>query len=109
MPQGLGNDVALITNGRFSGGTHGYVVGHITPEAYNGGPLELVEDGDRITIDAVKRTLTLDVPAKELAARRELWRKPKPRYTHGVLANYARIGFDQRPSAWVLPTARDLK
>ncbi len=89
MGQGLGSDVALITDGRFSGGTHGFVVGHITPEAFNGGPLALVKNGDRIVIAALKRTLTLDVPAKELAARRKAWRQPKPRYTRGVLAKYA--------------------
>jgi dihydroxy-acid dehydratase len=89
MGQGLGNDVALITDGRFSGGTHGFVVGHITPEAYNGGPLALVKNGDRIVIDAAKRTLVLEVPARELATRRRIWRQPKPRYTRGVLAKYA--------------------
>ncbi|MDW8310187.1 MAG: dihydroxy-acid dehydratase, partial [Verrucomicrobiales bacterium] len=89
MGQGLGKDVALITDGRFSGGTHGFVVGHITPEAYNGGPLALVKNGDRITIDAVRRELTLEVSAKELRARRRAWKRPKPRYTRGVLAKYA--------------------
>jgi dihydroxy-acid dehydratase len=87
--QGLGGDVALITDGRFSGGTHGFVVGHITPEAYVGGPLALVKGGDRITIDAVQRTLTLDVSDKELTRRRKKWRQRRPRYTHGVLAKYA--------------------
>ncbi len=90
MGRGLGADVALITDGRFSGGTHGFVVGHITPEAFAGGPLALVKNGDAITIDARTRTLTLDVPARELAARRRAWRAPKPRYTRGVLAKYAR-------------------
>jgi dihydroxy-acid dehydratase len=90
MGRGLGQDVALITDGRFSGGTHGFVVGHITPEAYVGGPLALVENGDVITIDARARTLTLDVTDKELRARRKAWRQPKPRYTRGVLAKYAR-------------------
>ncbi|MDW8343634.1 MAG: dihydroxy-acid dehydratase [Verrucomicrobiae bacterium] len=89
MGQGLGKDVALITDGRFSGGTHGFVVGHITPEAYDGGPLALVKNGDTITIDAVRRTLTLEIPAKELAVRRKKWRRPKPRYTRGLLAKYA--------------------
>jgi len=89
MGQGLGKDVALITDGRFSGGTHGFVVGHITPEAYNGGPLALVKNGDRITIDAERRQLSLEIPAKELAARRKKWRRPKPRYRQGVLAKYA--------------------
>ena len=90
MGRGLGQDVALITDGRFSGGTHGFVVGHITPEAYVGGPLAMVKNGDEITIDARARTLTLEVPAKELRARRKSWKPPKPRYTRGVLAKYAR-------------------
>jgi dihydroxy-acid dehydratase len=89
MGAGLGNDVALITDGRFSGGTHGFVVGHITPEAYAGGALALVKRGDSVTIDAERRQLTLGVSAKELANRRRAWRKPKPRYTKGVLAKYA--------------------
>jgi len=89
MGKGLGKDVALITDGRFSGGSHGFVVGHITPEAYNGGPLALVKNGDAITIDAVKRTLTLEITGKEMAARRKAWKKPAPRYTRGVLAKYA--------------------
>jgi dihydroxy-acid dehydratase len=91
MGRGLGQDVALITDGRFSGGTHGFVVGHITPEAYVGGPLALVKAGDTITIDARARTLTLDVAAKELRARAKAWKQPKPRYTRGVLAKYARL------------------
>jgi dihydroxy-acid dehydratase len=89
MGKGLGKDVAFITDGRFSGGTHGFVVGHITPEAYLGGPLALVKNGDVITIDAQKRTLTLDVSARELAERKKRWRAPKPKYTRGVLAKYA--------------------
>src|SRR5664280_1734784 len=89
MGKGLGKDVALITDGRFSGGSHGFVVGHITPEAYVGGTIALVKNGDAITIDAEKRELTLAIPAKELAARRKAWKKPAPRYTRGVLAKYA--------------------
>jgi dihydroxy-acid dehydratase len=89
MGKGLGKDVALITDGRFSGGSHGFVVGHITPEAYVGGLIALVKNGDPITIDARSRELTLDVPAKELSARRKAWKKPSPRYTRGVLAKYA--------------------
>ncbi|MDP7047910.1 MAG: dihydroxy-acid dehydratase [Verrucomicrobiota bacterium] len=89
MGAGLGNDVALVTDGRFSGGTHGFVVGHITPEAYSGGALALVKRGDSITIDAELRQLVLNVSAKELAKRRKAWRKPRPRYTKGVLAKYA--------------------
>jgi dihydroxy-acid dehydratase len=91
MGRGLGKDVALITDGRFSGGTHGFVVGHITPEAYQGGPLALVREGDRISIDAEKRELTLEIPAKEMQARRKKWTAPKPRYTRGVLAKYAHL------------------
>jgi len=89
MGKGLGKDVALITDGRFSGGSHGFVVGHITPEAYAGGPLALVKNGDLITIDAQKRQINLGIPAVELKKRRKLWKKPKPRYTRGVLAKYA--------------------
>ncbi len=89
MGKGLGKDVALITDGRFSGGSHGFVVGHITPEAYVGGTIALVKNGDSITIDAGKREITVDIPAKEIAARRKAWKKPAPRYTRGVLAKYA--------------------
>ena len=89
MGKGLGKDVALITDGRFSGGSHGFVVGHITPEAYVGGTIALVKNGDPIRIDAERRELTLAIPAKELAARRKAWKKPAPRYTRGVLAKYA--------------------
>jgi dihydroxy-acid dehydratase len=89
MGKGLGKEVALITDGRFSGGSHGFVVGHITPEAYAGGPLALVLNGDAITIDAEKRELNLEIPRSEMRARRKLWKAPKPRYTRGVLAKYA--------------------
>ena len=89
MGKGLGKEVALITDGRFSGGSHGFVVGHITPEAYVGGTIALVKNGDSITIDAEAREISLDIPAKELAARRRAWKKPAPRYTRGVLAKYA--------------------
>ena len=91
MGRGLGNDVALITDGRFSGGSHGFVVGHVTPEAFDGGPLALLEDGDRITIDAEANTLTVDLSDEELARRRANWQQPPPRYTRGVLAKYARL------------------
>lgn len=89
MGKGLGKDVALITDGRFSGGSHGFVVGHITPEAYVGGPIAVVKNNDPITIDAQKRTLSLDIPAAELKKRLKAWKQPKPRYTRGVLAKYA--------------------
>jgi dihydroxy-acid dehydratase len=91
MGKGLGKDVALITDGRFSGGSHGFVVGHITPEACVGGVLAVVKNGDPITIDAEKRQLTLDLPAREIKARLAKWKAPKPRYTRGVLAKYARL------------------
>jgi dihydroxy-acid dehydratase len=94
MGAGLGNDVALITDGRFSGGTHGFVVGHITPEASSGGPLALVQNGDKITIDAKSRQLNLGISKAELKRRREAWRKPRPRYTKGVLAKYAHLVTD---------------
>ncbi|MEE2967732.1 MAG: dihydroxy-acid dehydratase [Verrucomicrobiota bacterium] len=89
MGRGLGEDVALITDGRFSGGTHGFVVGHITPEAFSGGPIALIEDGDQITIDAHKSVVDLDVTPSEMKKRMKSWKKPEPRYTRGVLAKYA--------------------
>src|SRR5687768_6312550 len=89
--QGLGESVGLLTDGRFSGGTWGMVVGHVAPEAYVGGTIALVKEGDSITIDAKKRLLQLNVPAKELAARRKKWKPPKPRYTSGLLAKYRRL------------------
>ena len=86
----MGKDVALITDGRFSGGSHGFVVGHITPEAATGGPLALVKNGDAITIDAKKREIVLHVAKSELTKRKRAWKAPKPRYTRGVLAKYAK-------------------
>jgi dihydroxy-acid dehydratase len=94
MGEGLGKDVALITDGRFSGGTHGFVVGHITPEAYDGGPLALVKSGDRIVIDAKAKEMSLLVPAAELKRRAKAWKRPKPRYTRGVLAKFAFLAQD---------------
>ncbi len=90
MGKGLGKDVALITDGRFSGGSHGFVVGHITPEAALGGPLAVVKNGDPITIDASRRELTLDLPTEDIQKRLAKWKAPKPNYTRGVLAKYAR-------------------
>src|SRR6056297_1374483 len=90
MGKGLGSDVALITDGRFSGGSHGFVVGHITPEAAEGGPIALVEDGDTITIDAVSNQIELDVSDQELERRRKTWQAPPPRFTRGTLAKYSR-------------------
>lgn len=91
MGLGLGKDVALITDGRFSGGSHGFVVGHITPEAYSGGAIALLEDGDEITIDAVNNRLDVKLSDDELAARKAKWTKPEPRYRYGVLAKYANL------------------
>lgn len=88
--QGLGEKVGLITDGRFSGGTHGLVVGHVAPEAWVGGPIALVQEGDSITIDADTRTLELNVPAAELEKRRKVFKLPAPRETRGVLAKYAK-------------------
>jgi dihydroxy-acid dehydratase len=87
---GLGNEVALITDGRFSGGTHGFVVGHITPEAQVGGTIALVENGDEITIDAATNELTLHVSDDELKARKQNWQAPEIKYKRGVLRKYAR-------------------
>jgi dihydroxy-acid dehydratase len=89
--QGLGESVGLVTDGRFSGGTWGMVVGHVAPEAYVGGTIALVKNGDSITIDAHKRLIQLNVTAKELAARRKKWKAPKPRYTRGLLAKYMKL------------------
>ena len=91
MGRGLGDKVALITDGRFSGGSHGFVVGHISPESALGGPIGLLRSGDRITIDATKRELSVQLPAVELKRRRAAWKPPKPYATTGVLAKYARL------------------
>ncbi len=89
--QGLGESVGLITDGRFSGGTWGMVVGHVSPEAFEGGPIALIEEGDMITIDAKKRLIELNVPAKVLAARKKKWKAPEPRYTTGLLGKYVKL------------------
>jgi dihydroxy-acid dehydratase len=91
MGKGLGKEVALITDGRFSGGSHGFVIGHVTPEAFDGGPIAVIKNGDPITIDAEKRAITLGIPAKELEARLRKWKQPKPNYRRGVLAKYAAL------------------
>ena len=91
MGRGLGDTVALITDGRFSGGTHGFVVGHISPEAAVGGPLGLLRNGDVVTIDAEKRVLHADLSTVELRRRRAAWKPRKPFATTGVLAKYARL------------------
>jgi dihydroxy-acid dehydratase len=112
MGKGLGDKVALITDGRFSGGSHGFVVGHISPEAGVGGPLALLKNGDRVTIDARRRTLEVALSATELKRRRAAWREPKPYATRGVLAKYVRevtsasTGAVTDPLAPVAPKAR---
>ncbi len=88
---GRGGDCALVTDGRFSGGTHGFCIGHVAPEAVDGGPIAFVRDGDRIVIDVAARTVDLDVAPDELARRRQDWKAPEPRYTTGVLAKYAKL------------------
>ena len=90
MGAGLGQDVALITDGRFSGGSHGFIMGHVSPEAQEGGPIALVEQGDGISIDAIARTIALDVTEAELAGRREAWTAPPLKVTRGTLAKYIR-------------------
>ncbi|KAL2175151.1 dihydroxy-acid/6-phosphogluconate dehydratase [Thermothelomyces heterothallicus CBS 202.75] len=94
MGAGLGQDVALITDGRFSGGSHGFLIGHIVPEAMEGGPIALVRDGDKIVIDAEKRVLDLEVPAEELEKRRREWKAPEPRAKRGTLRKYAALVSD---------------
>jgi len=89
--EGLGDSVALLTDGRFSGGTHGLMIGHVTPEAALGGPIAIVEEGDQIVIDVDRKALDLDVPADEIARRFEHWSPPEPRYRTGVMAKYAAL------------------
>ena len=90
MGAGLGSDVALMTDGRFSGGSHGFIVGHVTPEAQEGGPLALVRDGDRVTIDAESRRIDMEVSDEELQRRREAWTAPPLKHTRGTLGRYIR-------------------
>ncbi|RCI16159.1 hypothetical protein L249_1813, partial [Ophiocordyceps polyrhachis-furcata BCC 54312] len=91
MGAGLGKDVALLTDGRFSGGSHGFIIGHIVPEAMDGGPIALVEDGDEIVIDAEKRAIDLMVPNEVVEKRRKAWKAPPPRYNKGTLKKYASL------------------
>jgi dihydroxy-acid dehydratase len=100
---GRGGDAALITDGRFSGGTHGFCVGHVAPEAVDGGPIAFVHDGDRIVIDTVAHTIDLMVDPEELERRRAEWVVPEPRYTSGVLAKYARLAQGAERGAITLP------
>jgi dihydroxy-acid dehydratase len=94
---GLGRDVVLVTDGRFSGATWGACIGHVAPEAFDGGPIALVQDGDPIALDAASRRIDLELDDAELERRRAAWKRPTPRYTSGVLAKYARLvgGADQ--------------
>ena len=89
--QGLGYDVCLITDGRFSGGTRGLCIGHVGPEAMEGGPIALVRDGDVISVDAEAGTIELQVARLELEARHKAWTPPAPRYVHSVLGKYAKL------------------
>jgi dihydroxy-acid dehydratase len=91
MGAGLGKSVAMITDGRFSGGTHGFVIGHITPEAQLGGPIALLRDGDHVTIDAVGNRIDVDVSDAELAERRKSWQAPPYKHTRGVLHKYVKL------------------
>ena len=88
---GLGDDVALLTDGRFSGATHGLMAGHVAPEAANGGPIAAIHNGDKITFDLPKRTLSVGITDAEIQKRLAGWRAPKPRYTRGVFAKYAAL------------------
>ena len=97
--QGLGEDVGLITDGRFSGGTWGMVVGHVAPEAFVGGGIALVQEGDSVTIDAHKQLVQVNISDQELAHRRAKWVQPKPRYTRGVLAKFAALTSSARYGA----------
>ncbi|TGN07182.1 dihydroxy-acid dehydratase [Leptospira ilyithenensis] len=89
--KGLGEEVGLLTDGRFSGGTHGLVVGHVSPEAFDGGPIALLKNGDQVTIDSRTQVLTVDLDDKELAKRKSEWKQPEPRFKSGVLAKYAKL------------------
>jgi dihydroxy-acid dehydratase len=89
--QGLGKKIAMVTDGRFSGGTRGFMVGHVAPEAFVGGPIALVKNGDEISIDTETNSINLNVSEEELQKRRNEWRQPKPNYTSGALAKYASL------------------
>jgi dihydroxy-acid dehydratase len=88
---GLGRDVALVTDGRFSGATHGFAIGHVAPEAAVGGPIAFVQEGDPVVLDVDTRRLDVEVAEDELARRRDGWKAPEPRYMRGALAKYARL------------------
>jgi len=103
----LGADVALITDGRFSGGSHGFVVGHVTPEAAVGGPIALIENGDSIVIDAENRQINVDVDEAEMARRRENWQRPPSPVTDGALAKYRAMVSSASEGAVTIPPAWD--
>jgi len=102
--EGLGDSVALLTDGRFSGGTHGLMIGHVAPEAAHGGPIALVHEDDSIVIDVDRRALDLEVDAAELERRRADWQRPAPRYTKGVFAKYAALVSSASKGAVTHPT-----
>ena len=89
--RGLSDKVALITDGRFSGGSHGFVIGHITPEAFDGGTIALIEDGDEVTIDAEAKSIDVVLESAELERRRSNWKQPEPYAKRGLLAKYAKL------------------
>ena len=91
MGAGLGKDVALLTDGRFSGGSHGFIVGHVTPEAQEGGPIALVRNGDRIVIDADKKVIDVEISEAEMQSRRDGWKRPPYKADRGTLAKYIRL------------------
>lgn len=91
MGAGLGDTVAMVTDGRFSGATRGFMVGHVAPEAYDGGPIALLEEGDPVTIDIAAKTIDIDLDAATLEARRAGWKKPAPSFKDGVMAKYIRL------------------
>jgi dihydroxy-acid dehydratase len=103
---GSGEEVALVTDGRFSGATRGLMVGHVSPEAWDGGPLALLANGDEITIDVGRRRLEVALSDRELVQRRETWRQPAPRYTTGALAKYAKLVSSASSGAVCNPLAR---
>jgi dihydroxy-acid dehydratase len=105
--KGLGADVALITDGRFSGGSHGFVVGHVSPEAAAGGPIALLEDGDAIVIDAERKEINVLISDVELGERRQRWRRPRSPVTRGVLAKYRREVGSASEGAVTIPPAWD--
>jgi dihydroxy-acid dehydratase len=107
MGRGLGAEVALITDGRFSGGSHGFVVGHVAPEAAVGGPIGLIRDGDRIRIDAASKEINVDVSEEELAKRRAAWRRPASSVKTGVLAKYRNEVSSASEGAVTIPPAWD--